>query len=152
MQWLGHFLTSMQLIHPNPSIPSDNPELLLSKSYILSWLLWTQRAIQLAILSRLLHMPAKSSTLLGHGGSPLLLLASRISFPFLSFPSLRILKVLPLPALSNHWLLASLFTNQNQLGAGSISVLHVDTRVNSLWYVISMRIQAATPGSLADPD
>ena len=49
-----------------------------------------------------------------------------LSFSFLSVPSLVILKVPPLPALPSHWLLESLFTNQNQLGAGPLSVLHAD--------------------------
>jgi hypothetical protein len=42
-------------------------------------------------------------------------------------PCLGILNVLPLSALSSYWLLATLFTNQNQLGSGFMSILHVDT-------------------------
>lgn len=60
-----------------------------------------------------------------HGGS---------SSSFLSVSSPRIQKVLPLYALPNHWLLASLFTNQSQLGVGwgrSLSVLWADTQVSS---------------------
>jgi hypothetical protein len=53
---------------------------------------------------------------------PLFFLAWRISTspsPFL-VPCLGILKAPPLSALPSHWKLATLFTNQNQLGAGRV--------------------------------
>ena len=114
-----------------PLIIADNPGLSLTKFYIFPWLPWTQLGSPLG-LSFL--APSHdgyvylSSTLLWHGvffppNSP----CRSLSFSFLSVPSLVILKVPPLPALPSHWLLESLFTNQNQLGAGPLSVLHADT-------------------------
>ena len=47
--------------------------------------------------------------------------------PSLSCPG--ILKVLLLSALYSHWLLRSLFTNQNQLGTGFFIVLQVDVQI-----------------------
>lgn len=51
-----------------------------------------------------------------YGGSP----------PSPLVPSPGILKVSPLLALPSHWLLATSFTNQNQLGAGLLSILYLD--------------------------
>ena len=54
-----------------------------------------------------------------HGGS---------NSSFLSwFPCLQILKS-RLCSLPSHWLPATLFTNQNQLEVGTLSVLHADSR------------------------
>jgi hypothetical protein len=49
---------------------------------------------------------------------------------------------MPLSALPSHWLLASLFTNQNQRWAGSLNVLHEDVQT-ILETQINIRIQAA---------
>lgn len=58
--------------------------------------------------------------------------------------------LLPLSVLPNYWLLATLFTNQNQVGAG-FQKLSADSPANSFFFlvvvggdVISIRIQAAT--------
>lgn len=51
-------------------------------------------------------------------GSPL--------YYFLSVLSSGTLKVLPLSALASHYLVESSFTNQNQLRAESLSVVHAE--------------------------
>jgi hypothetical protein len=74
-----------------------------------------------------------SSTLPWHGG--------RFPSPLspLWIPSPWNPKILPLSVLPSYWLLASLFTNQNQLGAGS-QKLHADTLLQtvSLGNIISI--------------
>ena len=54
-------------------------------------------------------------------GSPL--------YYFLSVLSSGTLKVLPLSALASHYLVESLFTNQNQLRAGTLSILQADVQI-----------------------
>lgn len=108
--------------------PAHNPELLLTKSYIKSWLLWTQRDAQLGPTPLLapsqVGYASLSSTVLRHDDSPLLLPAGWVPSPP-SILSLGILKVPPLSASSSHWLPATLLTNQNQLEAG----LFVDLQI-----------------------
>lgn len=68
----------------------------------------------------------------------------------LSSPSvlcLGILKAPPLSALSSHLLSATLFTNQNQVGAGSLRVSHVDVQIliQTILGIQTNMIQAPTP-------
>ena len=102
--------------------PSNIPELLLTKFYISTLLpcTWSDSALGTAL-------PAPSLTWrlcsLFHTFSCMT--------PFFLFPFPGIPKVLPLSALPSHWLLETLFTNQNQLGAGSFRVLNED-----MWIVV----------------
>jgi hypothetical protein len=113
----------------NPS-PSDIPTLLLTKIYIPSLLPSTQSGNPLELLfpssyMAAMHALCPKSFQLWHFSSFSQYGRSPIFFPSLSGPWLRILNVLPLSALPSHWLLANLFTNQNQLGTGSLSALNV---------------------------
>jgi len=115
--------------------PSNNPELLLTK-FILSSLLWTQRAAQLGhALSCILLAPSHGGhdslfcTLVRCGFSPLLhtLPGWQISLtplPFLQFQAGEISKNPPPSTLPSHCLAASLFTSQNQLETSSQKLLH----------------------------
>jgi len=128
----GSWATSMWLIHFPPMIPSDyllNSVFYLGRSGPRGLSYW-------AVLSRLLHTVAMPLwpllfCLLRNGVSYLLLLHPRqttSSASFFSVTSLAILKShLCLSVLPNHWLPASLFTNQNQLGAGPLKVLCTDS-------------------------
>lgn len=108
VQQLGHFLTSMWLIQV--------PLITLIYHFLHSLLSLgcpgPSRAALWATFSPFLHGSSAylSSTLCRHGRSPPL---SCLDFkPWDP-------QVPPLSALPSHYLLASLFTNQNQLGAGS---------------------------------
>ena len=111
-----HFLTFKWLIHIQPIILSyyllisifycGCPEPNLAPLFChtlqaLTWWLCFPVFTLLKQVSPLLYLSQ-------HGQSP-------SSFP-LSFPSPGILKFLPLSALPSHWILESLFTNQNQTG------------------------------------
>ena len=63
----------------------------------------------------------------------------------LSVPSPGNSQVQPLPALPSHWLLASLFTNQNQIGVGSICVKTL------LWAVLGNRTSIHNTSSCIFP-
>ena len=66
-----------------------------------------------------------SCTILSHGVSPLFYTPymANLCLPSPPSPNPRNPKILPLSALPSYWLLASLFTNQNQLGANSQKLL-----------------------------
>ena len=114
--------------------PTDNFELLLTKFHLAC------SGLISAALRAALSGPGAQGTLLAslpHGSSlclsPLLtLLKHGLSPSSCSPPSLKPgnLKVLPLSVLSSYWMSASLFTNQNQVAAGS-QKLPVDTLVQT---------------------
>ena len=136
MHSLYNFIYSRTVAGPSPNFhvvnppPADNPGFSLTKFYILPWLLWPQSAAQLGwALDCTLLAPSPFQ----HGVSPLLF---TLPTPWSPSPPLswsqtqENSKVPLLSALPSHWLPASLFTNQNQLGSWSLSVLHMDSFAN----------------------
>lgn len=106
-QWLGHFLK----LHATNTLPSDSPELLLTKIYIPSLLPWTQPFCALSsapLRPGLYSFPGMAAL-----SSPALVPCPGILKSYLCF-------------LPSNWPPATLFTNQKQLG-GRDPVSYVQT-------------------------
>ena len=118
------------LAAPNPFAQPSGPCFLSPEPRALSLLLY--------------HIAASVSLLCPH--SP----PSMADLPLLSPPSPKSENptIPPLTVLPSYWLLASLFTNQNQLGQVPRSYLQI-SQVNSvLGNINNIRIQAATTDSM----
>ena len=129
-------LPNLHVVNPSSS---DIPKLLgiYTRIYIPSLLPWTQSSIWWLAMLFVHH-------LLRHGVSSTS--PGMVGPPFFPSPQAQVNpKILPLSALPSHWLLASLLTNQNQLGARFLSVLRVDmwTPVETIWGIQINIIQAA---------
>jgi len=112
------------------TLPSDIHELSLTKTCIPSWLPRTQICSPLGLSSQHLLDGYVREPLRHDIYSFLGTAALSLPAPF-SVPSMGNSVSVSLP---NHWLLATLFTNQNQLGEESLGVLHVDVRIlMQLW-------------------
>lgn len=84
-------------LHVVNQCDTDTPKLLLNKSYILSWLFWTQSDVQVGHTLPAPSQAGYASTLLRHDGSHS---PSLQDLPLFILCPLGILKVLPLSALT----------------------------------------------------